>query len=33
MLYTFLGVGLAVLVMLLADQLGKHAAKAAPQTT
>ena len=32
-LYTFLGVGLAVLVMLLADQLGEHAAKAAPQTT
>ena len=33
-LYTFLGVGLAVLVMLLATQLGKRAAKApAPQTT
>jgi hypothetical protein len=32
-LYTFLGVGLAVLVMLLATQLGKRAAKPAPQTT
>jgi len=30
-LYTFLGVGLAALVMLLATQLGKRAAKAAPQ--
>ena len=29
-LYTFLGVGLAVLVMLLATQLGKRAAKPAP---
>ena len=32
-LYTFLGVGLAVLVMLLATQLGKRAAKAAPQAS
>ena len=33
-LYTFLGVGLALLVMLLATQLGKRAAaKPAPQTT
>ena len=31
-LYTFLGVGLAVLVMLLATQLGKRAAKPTPQT-
>ena len=31
-LYTFLGVGLAVLVMLLATQLGKRAAKPAPHT-
>lgn len=30
-LYTFLGVGLAVLVMLLADQLQKRGAKPAPQ--
>ena len=32
-LYTFLGVGLAVLVMLLATQLGKRSAKPVPQTT
>jgi hypothetical protein len=31
-LCTFLGVGLALLVMLLADQLRKRAARAAPQT-
>lgn len=30
-LFTFLGAGLAVLVMLLANQLGKHTSKAAPQ--
>ncbi len=30
-LYTFLGVGLAVLVIVLADQLQKPGAKAAPQ--
>jgi hypothetical protein len=30
-LYTFLGVGIAVIVMLLLDQLQKRAGKAAPQ--
>jgi uncharacterized membrane protein YgaE (UPF0421/DUF939 family) len=30
-LYTFLGVGIAVIVMLLVDQLQKRAGKAAPQ--
>jgi hypothetical protein len=31
-LFTFIGVGIAVIVMLLADQLQKHTAKAAPQS-
>ena len=30
-LFTFAGVGIAVIVMFLADRLQKHAAKAAPQ--